>query len=188
MRTIRTAGKWGEPWLRQWRLEFAQCGGMLPEVNVHEIDLMLCLLGRVQAVSAVGANLANKQVDYEDFMTGHLTFEHGRFGSVTSAVCDHLGKSSGELLCERGSIYYESGTSELRIAKEGCAAETLPYREIHPEWESGVYREMREFVETCRGEHPATIPGEDGLRAVEVTEAMYLSARAGGRPVTLPLT
>lgn len=187
MRTIRTAGKWKEPWLRQWRLEFARCGGMLPEVNVHEIDLMLCLLGRATSVSAAGANLANKQVDYEDFITGHLTFENGGFGSVTSVVCDHLGKSSGEVFCERGTIYFDSVTSELRIAREDAPTETLPYAEIHPEWENGVYREMREFVETCLGEHEVTIPGEEGIRGVEIAQAMYLSARNASRPISLPL-
>jgi predicted dehydrogenase len=187
MRTIRTMGRWEEPWVRPWRLKYAQCGGQLPEVNVHEIDLMCCMLGSATAVSAAGGHLVNDQIDYEDFMTGHIQFRNGGVGSVTSANCDFLGKHGGEVYCQRGSIYYDSVTSEVRIAKEGGGKEVLQYQEIHPEWENGVYREMREFVEACLGEREVAIPGEDGLRAVEIAEAMYLSARNGGRRVDLPL-
>jgi predicted dehydrogenase len=186
MRTTRTQGRWGNPWIQPWRLSYELCGGMLPEVNVHEIDLMLCILGDAVSVSAVGGHYANDQFDYEDVMTGHITFANGGVGNVTSICCDWLGRHSAEIYLEKGTIYYDSLVNEVHVGKLGEEKRVLKYGQINPEWENGVYREMREFIEACLGERDVTIPGEQGIRGVEIAEAMYLSAREK-RPVALPL-
>ena len=186
MRTIRTMGRWDTYWGKDWRLKKETCGGTLFEINVHEIDLMLRILGPATSVSAVGKHLVNDEIDYEDFISANITFANGGLGSVTSSQCDYLGKNNAELYLDKGTVYYDSLSQKVYIHKDGGERLELPYGEIHPEWENGLYREIREFVETCLGEHPATIPGEDGMAAVEIAEAAYLSAREG-RTVQLPL-
>ena len=47
---------------------------------------------------------------------------------------------------------------------------------------------LQEFVHALRTKTPMPITGEDGCRAVEIAEACYRSAEAGGIAVTLPLT
>jgi predicted dehydrogenase len=186
MRTIRTQGPhWGS-WGRPWRCRYEQCGGLLPEVSVHEIDLMLRIMGTPVRVSAAGSRYVNREVDYEDFVTAHVTFANGGTGTLTSGCCDYLGKHSAEIYLEKGTIYYDSITQQVLVAGEDTPRETLDYNAIHPEWESGTYREMREFIETCQGLHPATIPGEEGLRALEVAQACYISLRER-RTIDLPL-
>lgn len=185
MRVIRTMGRWGN-WQRPWRLRQDSCGGTLFEVNVHEIDLMLCILGQPTSVSGAGGKFVNDEIDYEDFITATITFAGGAVGSVTSAACDWLGKNSGEIYFEQGTVYYESMTKQVVVARDGRDREVVAYQDIGKEWETGPYREMREFCEACLGEHPVTISGEDGMRAVEVCEAAYRSAREG-RPLSLPL-
>ncbi len=180
VRVIRTMGKWGT-WARPWRYTRATCGGLLLEVNVHEIDFMRCILGEAVSATASGSRFMNDEIDYEDFIAATIAFEGGGIGSLTVGNCDYLGRYTGEVYLERGSIYFDSLTQEVRIQREGGEKETLPYAEVHPEWENGVYREMREFIETCLGEHPATIPGEEGLRNVAVAEACYESIRTGQR-------
>lgn len=185
MRTCRTMGGFGT-WARPWRTRYDQCGGLLLEVNVHEIDLMLCILGHATSVTAAGANFIMKDVDYEDFITAHIQFANGCLGSITSVYCDFVGHNNGEIYLQDGTIYYNSLASQVCIARKGESVERIPYDQIHPEWEPGVDREIREFIETCLGSHPVTIPGEDGMRAVEVGEAAYISAREN-RTVRLPL-
>ncbi len=186
MRTIRTMNKWRN-WARPWRKRYEQCGGMLLEVNVHEIDLMLCILGPAKRVTAVGGNFANPEVDYEDLVFAQVEFHCGALGSISSSLCDHVGKNSAEIFLEDGTIYYDSVAQRIDLCKGENEVRTMEYDAIHPEWEEGVYREVREFVETCLGEHPPTITGEDGLRAVELGQAIYTSIREK-RPVDLPLT
>jgi predicted dehydrogenase len=147
---------------------------------------MLQIMGPAASVSAIGRHFINDEIDYEDFIAANLTFVNGGLGSVTSVQCDCIGKNNAEIYFEKGTIYYDSAGQNLHIARDGREKETLPYSEIHPEWESGTYREIREFVETCLGEHPVTIAGEDGMKAVEVGQAAYISAREG-RTVWLPL-
>ncbi len=185
MRTIRTMGKWGE-WARPWRMRRATTGGMLLEVNVHEIDLMLCILGEAVSVQALGKRFINDEVDDEDFITFQVAFKNGTIGTCTSSSIDRITRNSGEVFCEKGTIYYDSVTSTLRVGRDGEDLEVLAYRDIHPEWEDGVTREIREFAEACLGERPVTIPGEDGLRAVEIGEAAYQSVQEG-RVIHLPL-
>lgn len=186
MRTTRTLGRWDDFWGRPWRTKEAQCGGTLFEVNVHEIDLMLRILGPARAVTAVGGRFTNDENDYEDTVMATVAFENGSAGSITSMQCDYLGRNSGEIYCEKGSLYFDSLIEQVRVGKDGAEAEILPYADIHPEWENGFYREIREFAELCLGEGENTIPGEDGLAAVEIAQACYLSLREG-RTVQLPL-
>ncbi|NIA13810.1 MAG: hypothetical protein GWP08_06990, partial [Nitrospiraceae bacterium] len=124
--------------------------------------------------------------DYEDFITANVTFAGGGLANVTTTSCDFLGRYTGEVFLEKGTIYYDGLSATLYTVKQGEEKQEVPYGDIHPEWESGMYREMREFVEACLGEQPVTIPGEDGMRVVEVAEACYRSINEGG-PVALPL-
>jgi len=186
VRIIRTMGQWGN-WARPWRFSKEQSGGLLLEINAHEIDYLRCLLGEAKFVSAMGGHFINDEIDYEDFITAHIGFENEGIGSLTSNSCDYLGKYTGEVYCEGGTIYYDSVSQCVRVMREGAEKEKLPYAEIHPEWENGVYREIREFAEACLGEGPITIPGEEGLRNVEIGEACYRSIEEG-RPIALPLS
>jgi predicted dehydrogenase len=186
VRLIRAMGKWGS-WARPWRYRRDTAGGLLLEINVHEIDLMRCILGEAVSVTAAGARFINAEVDYEDFITATIAFAQGGIGSLTTASCDFLGRYTGEIYLERGTIYFDNLSQLVHLMQEGKEKQAIPYAQIHPEWENGVYREMREFIETCLGEHPVTIPGEEGLRAVEIAEACYRSIREGG-PVRLPLS
>ena len=184
MRVIRTMQGWSSPWLRPWRLHEAECGGLLHEMNIHEIDLMIRILGDPVRVTAGGGRFANQQVDYEDFISANIEFANGSIGSVTSSCHDLHGRNSGELLCRNGAAYYDSVSGTVRIARTGQDTEILPYAEIGKDWEPAVPREMREFVEACLGEYPITIPGEEGMMAVAVCEAAYKSVREN-RPVQI---
>jgi predicted dehydrogenase len=177
---------WGN-WLLPWRESFDTCGGLLLEVNVHEVDMMACIMGEAQRVYALGASITEGQMDYDDFITVLIEFEGGGIGNLTSSMADHHGKYTGEIIFERGTIYYDSLSAEVRITKEGEETEVLAYDSVHPEWESGTYREIREFAEHCLGQGEVTIPGAEGMRNVEIAEAAYLSV-AERRVVDLPLT
>lgn len=185
MRTIRTMNAWNN-WARPWRAQRETAGGFLYEINIHELDLVACILGDPTSVTAAGAYLVNTEVDYEDYVSAHLCFSGNRHAMMTSIGFDYIGRNGGEVYLERGTISYDNIAGEVCVGRAGRELERIPYADIGKEWENGVYREMREFVETCLGEHPATIPGEEGLRAVEICQAIYESARTGQR-VELPL-
>lgn len=178
MRVIRSMDHW-RPEHNPWRCTRAESGGLLYEVNIHEIDLMLCVLGRAARVTAQGNRLINLKVDYEDHISVGIEFEDGAIGHVTSSICDYLGRNAGEIFCERGTIYYDSLTEDVRIRRPDSETQVIPYGEIGKDYEPPIQREVREFLEACRGDHPAPIPGIDGLRAVAICQAAYESAASG---------
>lgn len=184
VRIIRSMGHW-RPEHNPWRCTRAEAGGLLYEVNIHEIDFMLCLLGRARRVSAQGGRLINLRVEYEDHMSVGIEFDDGAVGHVTSSICDFWGRNAGEIFCERGTIYYDSLTCDVRIGRPDGSMETVAFSDIGRDWEPGVQREIREFVEACRGDAGVTIPGIEGLRAVAVCQAAYESV-ALAKPVDLP--
>jgi predicted dehydrogenase len=185
VRLIRTMGKWGD-WTRPWRCRRDMCGGLLLEVNVHEIDFMRCILGRATLAHAAGRRFINDEIDYEDFITATIAFESG-IGTLTTGSCDYLGRYTGEIYLERGSIYFDSISGTVHVRKDGEGKRAIPYAEIEPGSEGGVHREMREFVETVLGEGPVTISGDDGLRNVEIAETCYRSIQES-RSIPFPLT
>jgi len=185
VRIIRTMWLWGS-WARPWRYRRDLSGGPLLEINAHEIDFMLGVLGPAAWAAAVGKRYINPENDFEDFINAQITFRNGGIGVLTSGFSDYLGRYSGEVFLSKGTFYFDSVTQTVHLKKDGQEKQVWTYADIHPEWENGVYREMREFVEACLGETSVTIPGEDGLRAVEVAEACYRSIETG-KPVALPL-
>ena len=50
-----------------------------------------------------------------------------------------------------------------------------------------VLQTLTAFLQAVKNNSPMPITGEDGCRAVEIAEACYRSAQAGGKPITLPL-
>lgn len=185
VRIIRTMGHWGG-WMRPWRTKRDTAGGLLLEINAHEIDFMRGILGEAVSVSAHGGHFANPENDYEDLLFAEMAFANGGLGSLASVAWDHLGRYTGEVFCEHGTIYYDSVTKIVQVRREAGEPVVTAYDDVHPEWENGVYREIREFAETCLGEHGATIPGEEGFRNVEIAEACYRSI-SERRPISLPL-
>jgi predicted dehydrogenase len=186
MRVMRSMGQWGGEVNQPWRCRRESCGGLLLEVSIHEIDLMRCVMGEAASVCAQGRRFINDQVDYEDYISAEIEFRSGGIGHLTTSICDLLGKKSGEICLEKGTLYYDSPTQQVSIGRDGKGREIIPYASIHPEWESGRCREMREFIEACLGEREITIPGEEGLRAVEIAEAACRSIQEK-RAIRLPL-
>jgi len=186
MRTSRTMSGFRSS-TEPWRLRRETSGGILFEVNIHEVDLMLNILGPAAEVRALGKNFCSKDVDYEDFITIQVAFQNGCMGNLTSVYCDFVGQNSGEVYLDRGTIYYNSRMKQVLVGREGGEVLVQEYDGLPADWEPGVVREVREFIEACLGERAVTIPGEDGLRALEICEAAYLSAGEGGRIVPLPL-
>jgi predicted dehydrogenase len=73
-----------------------------------------------------------------------------------------------------GLRYKKVGEDEVVVSAEEQQAEP------------GVRREVREFVECILNGTDPTIPGEEGVRNVEIAEAALISS-AEHRPVDLPL-
>jgi len=184
VRIMRSSNGWAEPWDQDWRSNRSECGGGLFEINAHEIDYMRYLLGDVASVYAVGANYASPRFDYEDCVSVTMKFRSGAVGSLFSAHSDRISKYSGEILGDNGAIYFDRRTNTLEYKTNDDELETVPIDSI--EVEEPVAHEVRLFIESILAKSEPAVPGTDGLKAVEIAQAAYISIREQ-REVALPL-
>lgn len=100
-----------------------------------------------------------------------------------SGVVHHGGENRIELYGSQGTLVYYVTSHRILGARAGD-------RELQPlEIPAGLVREWRaeaDFIDAIRTGAPVTPDFEEGLRYMEVTEAVYRSARSG-RTVALPL-
>jgi predicted dehydrogenase len=173
-----------------WRGEVDKVGaGALLEHSIHDVDVLEWMFGPVGDVSARSAEF-HGLAGIEDLVVATLAFESGAVGSLTSVWHDIDSRGSlrrVEVFCERalftmegddwfGPIHWQRDDgSEGTLGGEelAAAAEQLRGEDLNPD---GA------FLRAIRDGRPCTPDFATALRAHEVTEAIYASARAGGAP------
>lgn len=174
-------------WFEQWRGSMQGSGGLLMEINSHEIDFMRCLAGDVDSVFCLAEHYVDPHLQMPDLIYVLLRFKSGAIGHLHSSMASAIGESSAKIQCEKGSLFYRHAfglDSDIVWNEFGKEPQRILTKEVKVE--DGVLREVREFVESVLEDKPATIPGEEGRAAVAVAQAAYESARTG-QLVKLPL-
>ena len=175
-----------------WRATWAgEGGGVLLNQCPHQLDLLIWLCGmpiRVQAHCHAGKW---HRIEVEDDVTAYLEFENGATGVFTASTGDLPGTNRLEIDCECGKLVCENGTIRLGLLSEN-------EREICFRSEDPWYKEKTE--EICfqpEGENPQhsgvinafaahllrgtelTATAEDGLRALQLSNAIHFSGWTG---------
>jgi len=175
----RAGGGWGSAGV-PWRRELAKCGGMLMEVNAHEIDFMCEILGQPLRVYAAMERFLDTPQDYANLAYVSVHFEGGGLGMLHASQVAALGDLSGKIEGEAGSIFYQDGFSgNGRITEALHGAEPTVTRVGDLGYEPPVQAELRGFVEAIQTGTPPPVTGAEGRRAVAVAIAAYRSAQEG---------
>jgi predicted dehydrogenase len=186
MQVSRIGGGWGGTYRAPWRLEKETCGGPLFEVSAHEIDLMRQVLGEAKTVYASMDNYVTPDCDYEDFVHLVINFQEGGRGALLAGHAAKMSAYDGKIFLTGGTILFSHQQREIRWMAEGEEAQITTYEEAAEGYESGVNREVREFIEAVLDDTEIPIPGSEGLRNTEIAQAAGISA-ASNRVVELPL-
>lgn len=176
-----------------WR---TRAGGGPTYINlIHDIDLMQHLCGPIRTVQAREAHEV-RGYDVEDTSAVILTYENGALGTVT--ISDTVPAPwSWELTSGENpaypktdqSCYMIGGTEgalslpDLRVWRhEGPQSWWSPMNvtEIPFERRDPVAAQFRHFLEVIAGRAAPRVTAEDGLRNIEVLEAIKEAARSGG--------
>ncbi|HVM09033.1 MAG TPA: Gfo/Idh/MocA family oxidoreductase [Acidimicrobiales bacterium] len=172
-----------------WRGEVDKVGaGTLLEHSIHDIDLLEWTCGRIASVSARSAEF-HRLSGIEDVMNAMLAFENGALGVMTSVWHDIDARGSLRLVeafCERAYVRVEedwfgpvswtlADGSEGRLEGDELVAraEAIQARTLNPD---GAF--LRAILEG----KPCDPDFRTAVRAHEVADAMYASARSGGLP------
>lgn len=180
----RISGGWGG-WSQPWRNSLEQSGGLLMEVNAHEIDFMCQVCGDVTRVYAEAERYGEDPADYPNLCFVSMRFASGAVGLLHSSTVAAVNDLTGKVQGSDGTIVYTNGfngAGEIRYARRDGESQSIRIRDIHVE--QPVRKELRLFVEAVRNGTPPAVTGAEGRRNVAIARAAYESARSG-QPVSL---
>ena len=167
-------------------------GGALITQAIHQVDLLLHLVGPVARVFGEWQLGALHHIESEDVVNAVLRFENGATGVVQATTAFWPGYS------ERVEIHGTKGSAIVRGDKLTTWDIKDDFGEPAPvamQGESGASdpmaisvapfeRQFLDFAEACQQGRAPLCSGEDGYRALELVLSVYDSCRAG-QPITV---
>lgn len=181
----------GAPWRSSWT---GEGGGLLINQNQHYLDIWQWLFGmpeRMYADMAFGR--------YNDFLVDdgadiQFIYENGFHGTMVSASGEAPGVNRLEIWGEKGRLTLENGTSLFfdenkqstrefgRICTQGFSAPEHVLRQPELPESGNPYLAMFEnFAAHLQTGAPLCADGMDGIRAIQLTNAAYVSGWEGCR-------
>ena len=163
-------------------------GGLMFWAGVHDIDTLRFLCGEVASVYAVAGPKTHPNSNYHDSISAILRFRDGAIGSFQVSpnypLRQYRTSFSFEIVCERGGMSYDP--VRISVAYQASGGDR---QEVHFDGyghEIAFQREFQSFLSWILRDEPPLLRGEDGLRCVEILQAIELSI-ARRAEVTLPL-
>ena len=170
---------------RPWWMEAGAGGGAGIGNTIHHTAAVRWLVGDVDEVMAYTGRLVVRDMADEDTLAMLLHFRDGAIGDITTGMGSRWGGHE-----ERISIYGSEGW--ITFVDGGLQAVSPSYFgnpniQIVPIERSSPFKGLlEEFGRAIAEQRAPSITPDDGVRAVELIEAAYRSAREH-RPVRLPL-
>lgn len=185
----RSAAYYSRPIKGSWAVEG---GGAMINQAIHQVDVLLWLVGAVQELFAYWQLGALHKIESEDVACAIMKYGHGATGVLQASTAFWPGYT------ERLEIHGTKGTAIISGDKlttwdvENDAGEPAP---VEKEVASGASdpmaisltpfeRQFLDFGEAIRSGRKPLVSGEEGYQALELVESIYTSCREG-RKVTL---
>ncbi len=182
-------------WRGTWK---GEGGGVLINQCPHQLDLLQWLFGMPVRVTARVGLGARHQIEVEDEVTAILDYANGATGVFITSTGEAPGTNRLEVAAERGKVVIEDGTVRWtrntmptteysRTTAERFGRPETWKVEIPVNGSGGQHVEvLQNFVDAVLDKKPLIAPADEGIRSVELGNAMLLSGLTG-KPVDLPM-
>lgn len=164
-----------------WRLSRAESGGLLMEINAHELDYMRAVLGRPESAYAATGRLQGR-LEYEDQAFVLLKFAEGGMGMLHSSMSSPIGEYHVHIQGTSGNMIHGGFGGTIRYQAAGGQLVEIPATDL--DYPDPYEAELRSWVDSVVDGATPLFTGEDGRLAVAMAEAAYESASTG-KPVTI---
>jgi len=187
--------KRGHPYGKEdWRVDPRKSGDLLVHNGIHNIDLMLWMIGSpVTRVYAEMDTLVHPEHEMSDSAAALLRFENGAIGLLMEIWMQPksmpiVPDRSLEILGTTGVIYLDLFRQPMAVCDESGwrYQDVLTWPEEGEGIGGAIEKEMRHFVDCILDDKEPLVTGIDGRRALEVALACQ-QARNTGQAVDLPL-
>jgi len=182
-----------------WRATWAgEGGGLLLNQCPHNLDLLQWIFGQPLRVRAQCRFGRYHDIEVEDDVTACLEFATGATGVFIASTGEAPGTNRLEIAAERGRLVFEDDLlvfhrnampmSEFsRAAQQSFAKPEVTVSTVTGLGHGGQHGEiLQNFADAIRTGQPLIAPAAEGLRSLELANAMLLSTWLD-RPVDLPL-
>ena len=182
-------------WRATWE---GEGGGVMMNQSPHIIDLFI-LLGGMPGEVMGRVETRIHHIEVEDHADAMLTYPEGGTGYMYCATCEAGPGQMIEVYGENGKLCYRNGQLQFFRFKPGveeftrkstamwggpeCVEQKLKIKE----GPRGHLAIIENFARHIRKGEPLIAPGEEGLRSLELANAVWLSAHTG-KKVKLPLS
>ncbi len=168
-------------------------GGALMNQAIHNVDLLLWMMGDVAQIMGFTAMLAHERIEVEDTAVACIRFKSGALGVIqaTTSIWPGLPKTiavhgdQGSAVIEQDDLLrwdFKTGKADddairQRFAQKVGASggSSNPAAISH----TGHARQLADFVEAITKNRPPLVDGREGRKAVEVILGIYASMREG---------
>jgi predicted dehydrogenase len=160
---------------------------------VHQIDLLLWMLGKPQRVTGIIANTAHDNSECEDLGMAILEYP-GMLANLTASLVSHDEGQELVFQAEQGRLSVPWKIAASRARPNGFPEEDLAgkarlqarYEELPSLALEGHPAQIGNFLSAIRGSEALAISGRDGRDAMEIIMAIYKSS-VQRAPVSLPI-
>ncbi len=177
-------------WRGTWKLDG---GGALMNQAIHNVDLLLWMMGPVTQVMAFTDRLAHERIEVEDTAVACLRFASGALGVIQATTSVHPGYpktiaihgTRGSAVVEQEDVLrwdFDPPTADDAAVKAKYAAKVgASGGASDPAAISHAYhaRQLADFVESIRTGRAPRVDGREGRKAVATICAIYESAKTG---------
>jgi predicted dehydrogenase len=182
-----------------WRATWAgEGGGVLLNQCPHNLDLLQWICGLPERVHGFCSIGKRHNIEVEDEVTAYLEYPGGCTGIFTTSTGEAPGTNRFEIAGEMGKLVLEGGrltftrnemgaTEFSRTSQASFARPESEVIEYDLEGDGGAHMTVLEnFADAITEGAELIAPAEEGIRSVELGNAMLYSSLIG-QPVDLPL-
>lgn len=184
-----------------WRATWAgEGGGVLINQCPHQLDLVQWVVGKLPVAVRGFCGFGRwHDIEVEDEVTAFFEYENGATGVFVTTTGETPGTNRfeisgtrGKLLCENGALTFwrnDGDSGEFsRSSKDGFARPAYTVENVETDGRDPRHAGIiNNFIAAFTGREPLFVDGCEGIRGVELMNAIELSGWRGGARVTLPV-
>lgn len=168
-------------------------GGPLVDIGVHELDMIVWLMGCPKPISAAGhayTMIGNRKdaavgdwgpwdvdnFDVEDFAVAYINFENEISATLETSWAANFGNPGPSfILGDRGGA--QPSPLQIFTEKHGMMVDITP--QVPRSNEDPHTTEIKAFINAIREDAPSPVPGEEALEITKIFDAVYKSTKTG---------
>jgi predicted dehydrogenase len=158
----------------RWMADPARAGvGGFGDLGTHALDLLVWLLGEVEAVAAYTSSVTGRYPGCDEFGEDLLRFKSGAYGSLAAGWVDVANPVTLELYGTEGCAYLADGRLYVKSEHLDGADGKAPWHDL-PE---ALPHALELFLDALSGTSVALVGASEAAYRVAVMEALYRSAK-----------